>query len=315
MMSDLQLSIVIVNFNTRDLLAQCLLSILGSRESAVSNFQSPISNLQVLVVDNASQDDSAAMLRERFPQVQVIQNLDNVGFARANNQGIRASTGHYILLLNPDTEIQPDALNRLVAFLDAHPEAGAVGLQLLNPDGTLQPSGRRFPTLASAIGELLPLPKGLRARVRGDLERRDYRLVCEVDEVSGAAMCLRRTALDEIGLLDEAFFFLGEDIDLCWRLRKAGWKTFYLPDARVIHHWGSSRNTVAPFRISLLSQRAHYLLFRKHRSRIDAGALRVFVTALTILKMAKWSVLSIARGQLRQIVHAHIAELAWLWRN
>lgn len=144
----MDLSVVIVSYNTRDLLAACLASLAGSEPE-----------IEIIVVDNASEDGSAAMVRERFPQVRLIQNLHNSGYACASNQGIRASSGRHVLLLNSDTEIRPGALARVLTFADSGPDIGTVGLQLLNPDGTLQPSGRRFPTFASALGELLPLPE------------------------------------------------------------------------------------------------------------------------------------------------------------
>lgn len=306
-MKSADLWVVIVSYNTRELLAACLESLVGLP-----------SGIEVIVIDNASADGSAALVRERFPQVQLIENSQNVGYARANNQGILLSVGHYILLLNPDTEVQLGTLGRLVAFLDAHPEVGAVGLQLLNPNGTLQPSGRRFPTLASALGELLPLPGDWRRRLRGPLEGRDYSQICEVDEVSGAALCLRRDALNQVGLLDEDFFLLGEDIDLCWRLKAAGWKVVYLPDAQVVHHWGGSRSKASADRISLLSQRSYYLLFRKHRPRVEALALKVAVAILTLLKLAKRLAASVVHAdwlRARRVVVLHVAELEWLWRH
>lgn len=131
-------------------------------------------------------------------------------------------------------------------------------------------------------------------------------------------MCLRRAALDQVGLFDEEFFFLGEDIDLCWRLKQAGWKVVYFPAARVVHHWGSSRNKTNPYRVSLLSQRGYYLLFRKHRSRVEARVLKVVVSMLALLKLAKWLGLSARHSdwqQARQVLALHTAELAWLWRN
>ncbi len=301
------LSVIIVSYNTCELLAECLDSLGEWLERG-----------QVIVVDNASTDDSAAMVRARFPQVRLVANTTNTGYASANNQGIRLSTGQYLLLLNPDTQVNAAGFHRLVAFMNDHPAAGAVGLKLLNADGSLQPSGRCFPTLASTVAELLPVPATWRRRARGELEQRDYDQVCEVDEVSGAALCVRRRALDEVGALDESFFFLGEDIDLCWRLKTAGWKVFYLPTASVVHYGGGSRNQVHSFGISLLAQRGYYLLFRKHRPGIQAAALKGVLFFLTGLKLLKWlvlSVLSTDRKQVGLVLRAHSSELRWLWRN
>jgi hypothetical protein len=290
-----KLSVVIVSYNTRDLLAACLAS-----------FQAD----EIVVVDNASSDASAIMIREKFPGVRVIQNFENAGFARANNQAIRASCGEYILLLNSDTVVQPTALNRLLEFMDVHSQAGIVGLQLLNPDGTLQPSGRYFPTLISAMTELLPIP----ARWRGGADR-DYSQIAQVDEVSGAAMCVRRVVFDQIGLLDEEFFFLGEDIDLCWRCKKAGWQVIYLPDARVVHYGGSSRRQADAWRVSLLAQRGYYRLFKKHRTGIETGSLKLALVVLTLFKFIKWSASPDLRQRARDIWRAVRAEMIWLMKN
>lgn len=292
----IKLSVVIVSYNTRDLLAACLAS-----------FQAD----QVIVVDNASNDASVDMMREKFPYVHVIQNADNAGFARANNQAIRISRGEYLLLLNSDTVVQPNALNRLIEFMDTHSQAGIVGLQLLNADGTLQPSGRNFPTLVSALAELVPMPERWRVRFRGGTHR-NYAQITQVDEVSGAAMCVRRAVFDQIGLLDENFFFLGEDIDFCWRCKKAGWQVIYLPDARVVHYWGGSRVKRDAWRMSLLAQRGYYRLFKKHRTRFETTILKIILLGLTLLK---WSVSLRLSGRGRDVWRAARTEIVWLLKN
>jgi GT2 family glycosyltransferase len=301
-------SVVIVNWNTRNLLRDCLIALAANARVVT----------ETIVVDNGSTDSSVEMLAAEFPGVCVIANASNVGFAPANNQGLACARGRYVLLLNSDTRVAPDALVKLVDFMDAHPQAGACGPQLRNADGTLQPSGRRFPTLTSTLGELLPVPERWRCKWRRDLEKRDYDQVCPVDELSGAALCIRRAALEQIGSLDEDFFFLGEDIDLCWRLKSAGWQVLYVPSARVTHYWGSSRNRANSYRISLLSQRSYYLLFRKHRTKIQARALKVILALLTGIKLSKWLAKSLIRldvQQARQVIRQHLAEWAWLARN
>lgn len=301
-------SIVIVNWNTRDLLRDCLIALAANAK--VTN--------ETIIVDNGSFDGSVEMLAAEFPGVSVIVNTLNVGFATANNQGLARAGGRYALLLNSDTRVAPDALINLVNFMDTHPQAGACGPQLQNADGTLQPSGRRFPTLTSTLGELLPAPERWRRKWRGDLEARDYNQICPVDELSGAALCARRTALEQVGFLDEDFFFLGEDIDLCWRLKSAGWQVFYVPTARVMHYWGSSRNRASSYHISLLSQRSYYLLFRKHRSKIQARTLKVVLVPLTGMKLCKWlakSLIHLDTRQARHVIKQHLAEWAWLVRD
>lgn len=303
------LSVVIVNWNTCAFLQDCLASLVEASRSI---------SMEVIVVDNASSDGSLEMMLAEFPQVRLIRNERNAGYALANNQGLSVANGRYCLLLNADTLVTPYALRQMVTFMDAYPQAGACGPQLRYPDGKLQPSGRNFPTLKSTLGELLPVPDSWRNKWRGPLSNRDYQQVVRVDEVSGAALCLSRKALSETGFLDESFFFLGEDIDLCWRLQKAGWKTYYLPNAHVVHHWGGSHKNSTAMHISLLAQRGYYLLFQKHKTRREALLLKWILFLLTGIKLAKWLVLSVFRpGQpsARHVLQRMTAEYRWLWRH
>lgn len=246
----MKLSVVIVSFNSATTLRACLGSLRGQR-----------TDMEVIVVDNASTDDSLAAARE-FAEAVVLAQRDNVGYAAANNAGIRAATGEFVLLLNPDCEVRPGALQALLDFADSHPDAGAIGAKLLNPDGTLQPSGRAFPTLGRWWLETTGLYR-LRTDNANLDPQRDYDQSGEVDEVSGACMLLRRAALAQVDLLDERFFLLWEDIDLCKRLRAAGWKVWYCAEAQVVHHFGVSRKPVSELvrRVSMQSAERY---FRKH---------------------------------------------------
>jgi len=229
------LSIIIVNWNTSALLEACLRSIYDHASSL---------SLEVLVVDNGSSDGSAALVRARFPKVWLIANAENVGFARANNQGIQASRGRYVMLLNSDTEVQTGALDTLVRFLENHPAVAAAGPYLLNSDGSLQPSchpvltpEREFWRLAF-LDELLPLatyPMG----------RWDAHTPRPVEVIKGACLVIRRAALEQIGLLDERYFIYSEEMDLCLRLARAGWQLYWVPEARVVHHGAASTKQVA----------------------------------------------------------------------
>lgn len=237
------LSVVVVNYNTGPLLEQCLRS--------VRRFAGDL-ELDIVVVDNASSDESVDAVA-RFPEVRLIRNHQNFGFAHAANQGIEASTRYYLVLLNPDTVVVSPVFRALVDFADACPDAGIVGPRLLNPDGSLQPSAYRFPTLVQAVGTILGLRRVLpvrflRARMGRWLGRYFGQLdphiqPREVDYVTGACMLIRREVIQQIGGFDSRFFLYFEDKDLCWRARHAGWNVYFTPVAEAVHYIGrSSRN-------------------------------------------------------------------------
>ncbi len=282
------LSIVIVSWNVRDLLRQCLRSI------------SPFSS-ETIVVDNGSTDGSVEMVRAEFPGVRVIANTDNRGFPAANNQGIAVAQGRYVLLLNPDTELVGDALATMVAFADAHLDVGLVGPQLLNPSlhppqwggkrGGVQSSRRRFPTLATAFFEStwLHAPRRLLRRYYV-LDRPDDALQ-DVDWVVGAALMARREAIEQVGLMDEGYFMYSEELDWCRRFREAGWRVVYLPAAQIIHHEGKSSEQVVPARhIHFQTSKVRY--FRKYHGPLVAETLRLFLLGNYVwqlgLEGAKW---------------------------
>ncbi len=231
----MDLSVVIVSWNVRELLLRCLASVHAGLSEGLTG--------EVFVVDNASSDGSAAAVAEAFPAVQVLANADNVGFVRANNQAIVRCRGRHVLLLNPDTEMREGALGRLVAALEADRQLGAVGPRLLYADGTVQPSRRRFPTLATALVESTVLQ---RLFARSAIVRRFYVAdraddeEQDVDWLVGACLLVRRAAIERVGLLDERFFMYSEELDLCRRLRAAGWRVRYLPAAEVVHYEAKS---------------------------------------------------------------------------
>jgi GT2 family glycosyltransferase len=266
------LSVIIVNWNTRELLADCLCSI--------EDFQSSIFNLQseVIVVDNASSDSSAAMVREQFPWVRLRENVGNVGFARANNQGISQATGRYVLLLNPDTVVMPGALAALVGFLEAHPQVGVVGPTLLDRDRRIQLSWAKFPTLWSE------LTTGHRRDRKPFLSGDAY----EVDWLAGACLLVRRGAIDAAGLLDERFFLYSEETDWCLRIQRAGWRIAYYPSAKVVHLEGSSTALDRP-RTSFLLCQSKVLYFDKHYGRTQAQLLRFgYITLAPMKALRAW---------------------------
>jgi N-acetylglucosaminyl-diphospho-decaprenol L-rhamnosyltransferase len=248
------------------------------------------------VVDSASSDGSVVMVEEGFPQVRLIANSENVGFTVGNNQGIAVSRGRYVLLLNPDTEVVDDALATMVEYMDNHPQVGVLGPQLLNPDGSIQSSRRRFPTLATAFLESTVLqqwfPNNRVVRHYSMTDRSDDE-VQEVDWVTGACLLARREAIEEVGLLDEGFFMYSEELDWCRRIKGQGWKVVYLPTARVIHYGAQSSEQVKSFQ-HVQFQRSKIRYFRKHHGSGQAEVLRLFILATylyqLIVEALKWLV-------------------------
>jgi N-acetylglucosaminyl-diphospho-decaprenol L-rhamnosyltransferase len=270
------LCIVIVSYNVRDRLRDCLRNLSGQR---------------VFVVDNASGDGSAAMARTEFPAVELIANTDNRGFAAACNQGIAASAEEFILILNPDTLATPSALQTLLDVMQADPRAGACGPRILNPDGSLQPSCRRFPTLPRllldefGLGKLFPHSK-LFGGYRMTWWAHDQ--LREVDQLMGAALLLRRAALEQVGPFDERFFMYFEEVDLCLRLHDAGWKVLFVPDAQVVHLGGQSARQVLT-EATLYRYRSLGAFYRKHYPTWHLAALKAAIGAAVTMRLVLYS--------------------------
>ena len=252
------LSIVIVNYNTEKLLRSCLKSVYAGANGTP---------LDIWVVDNSSRDSSVAMLKSLFPMVKVIQNPSNVGFSRANNVVISQSRSDYVLLLNPDTLIIGDAIERVVKFMKEHPEVGIAGCKVLNRDGTLQLACRRsIPTPEVAFYRLTGLSKLFpRSRVMAkyNMTYESPDQTHEVDAVSGAFLMIRRKVVEEIGPLDERFFMYGEELDWCLRTKRAGWSVMYYPEAQIVHYKGESTKYNSR-KAAIEFYRAMYLFHRKH---------------------------------------------------
>lgn len=252
-----KLSVIVVSWNVVKLLRRCL--------QTLSEELSTI-NAEVFVVDNASADGSAQMVAKEFPQFHLIANDSNLGFAVANNQALKMSGGEYVLLLNPDTEVQPGALSKLIGFLDQNPKAGIVAPQLLNSDGSIQRSCREFPTFAGMLYELLGLSKMFPSHPlfgRYKMLEFDHDYIRAVDQPEGACLMMRQSVIDEVGTLDEGFFMLFEEVDWCYRIKKAGWEIWFTPEAKVIHHYGQSIKQVKA-RMILSSHRGLFRYWKKH---------------------------------------------------
>ncbi len=250
-------SVVIVNYHTDELLADCLASLTKTSHGL---------EIEAIVVDNSG-TLSTGGFGERFPGVRVVANRENVGFARAANQGIEVARGRHVLCLNPDTVLHEGAITTLVGYLDANPRVGAAGARLLESDGRLQYSCRRFPGyLTIFFGRYAVLTR----LAPGNAASRDYlyldwdhRSVREVDWVSGACLMVRSEVIATVGGFDEAFFLFVEDMDWCRRIRDAGWTVAYVPDAVVTHHIGASRGPV-PARVVRARHRGMWRYVRKH---------------------------------------------------
>ncbi|HID63517.1 MAG TPA: glycosyltransferase family 2 protein [Anaerolineae bacterium] len=312
MRSDLMavdLTVSIVNTNNRDLLRECLRTLFENTRHI---------SMEVYVVDNACTDGSAEMVEREFPQVHLIRNASRLRFCTNHNQVLRRGTGRYLLILNEDTEITPGAFDDLVAFMDAHPDAGAAGVTVLNPDGTLQYSYARFPSLQSCLALTLsinrflndghypfvPLPEDDRPR--------------EVDWTNGACLLVRREAMDRAGLLDEEFLIYAEEIDWCYRIRRAGWKVYYLPGVSIYHYQGKATSQTRPrrrFRIN----RSALLFFRKHYSWLRTLGLRLILLLTGIGRLLIWGPLYLvgwrkARARL-EVIYNWRTILISLWRD
>ena len=254
----MELSIIVVHYKTPDHLLKGLASLAADSTGLTT---------EVLIVDNDSRDGTPELLAQRHPEARLIVNDENLGYARAVNQGIRASSGEFVLVMNPDCEVRPGALRVLADHLRNNPDTAVVGPKILNPDGSLEYSARAFPdhltflfNRYSLLTRLFPNNPFSRRYLLTDWDHKSARVV---DWVSGACMLVRRDAVARVGGMDEAFFMFNEDVDWCRRMKDAGYAVWYVPDATVVHHIGASRTRVAP-RVIVERHRGMIHYFRKH---------------------------------------------------
>jgi GT2 family glycosyltransferase len=298
----MDLSIVIVNWNTRDMLRNCLDSIPVSCEIQT----------EIIVVDNASEDGSSQMVTEEFPEVRLIQNSANLGFATATNQGLRIAMGRHLLLLNSDTLVLGDVLVESVRFMDAHPDVGMMGCKVLNEDGTTQMTCSLFPSFLNLLLQTLGLnrlerPRWLQRYQMLDWARDDER---EVEVISGCFLVARRTAVEQVGLLDESFFLYGEETDWCRRCADAGWRLVFAPVGKIVH-FGSGSSRQLNFKRDLMLSEGTVRLHRKHGGRPAALSVWLLLLLFNTSRSAYWSLRAIAQpgssapsraGHFRQVV-------------
>ncbi len=310
----MKLSIVIVNYNVEHFLEQCLFSV----RKAIANIEA-----EVFVVDNNSVDGSLKMLADKFPEVKVIANKDNVGFSRANNQAIRISTGEYVLLLNPDTVVEDDTFTKTIEFMDSHPDAGGLGVKMVDGKGRFLPESKRgLPTPATAfykmfgLTKLFPHSKRFARYYLGHLDNDE---INEVEILAGAFMLMRRETLDKCGLLDETFFMYGEDIDLSYRITLAGYKNYYYPKTRIIHYKGESTKKTSVNYV-LVFYKAMEIFVRKHFADKGAKTFSFFIN-LAIYFKAFLALLSQFFSKAVQplldtiLGYAGLAAIGYFWGN
>jgi hypothetical protein len=285
------LSISIVNHNNRELLDVCLTSVHESTRGL---------DFEAIVIDNASEDGSAEMVREKHPNVLLIVNERRLGFAANQNQGLRRAAGEFVALLNNDTVVRPGAFDKLVSFMRENPRAGLAGPRLLNPDGSLQESCYRTPTLgvlfhdAFFISSLFP-----RSAAVGGFKSWGHDEAREAPSLSGACIFARAAAVAEVGLLDERFFMYFEDHDWCLRFRRAGWKVYFVPDAEVVHFGGGSEGMLGHDRFAEFYKGMN-LFYGKHYGRASLPAVAFLNVIGSALRIAAWAALAPFSARFRE---------------
>ena len=320
----MRLSVVIVSYNVKYFLDQCLESVFGSDltlDGVCRGEGSDTLELEVFVVDNASVDGSVEMVREKFGQVHLIDNKENVGFAAANNQALRLCTGDYVLMLNPDTIVERDTFRNCVAFYASHADCGGLTVKMINGEGKyLKESKRGFPTPAAAFYKmsglihLFPHSRRIAAYYMGHLDDDETN---PIDILPGAYLMISREALEKVGLLDEAYFMYGEDIDFSWRIKLAGFENYYLPSSRIIHYKGestkhASMNYVYTFYNAMSIFVKHY--FTGSNAKLFNLLLHIAIWIRATLSWIKRIVQAVALPVADfAVAFAGFVGLKWLW--
>ena len=279
---NIELSIIIVSYNVCDYLQKCIKSIFDAKINHA---------FEIIVIDNNSTDESSSKIRGEFSSIIWIQNIKNIGFAAANNQGINQSKGQFILLLNPDTEVKPGAIEALLQVMVDDPSIGACGSKLVNQDGSLQLSCYPFPTLGNELIRLHHLEK-LFPQTQYPMDEWNKNLFYPVDNIQGASLLLRKASLDEVGLLDESFFIYTEEVDLNYRLKKAGWKNLYVPTSEVVHFGGQStkQNKTEMF---LELYKAKIQFFRKHYGAMKTNFYKFMLFETSLMRIFVGKILNV----------------------
>ena len=307
-MNTIDVSIIIVSWNTRDILQKCLASIYE---------QDGDIELEIIVIDNASTDDSAEMVRKNFPQVCLIENSENRGFAAANNQGIKIAKGRYVLLLNPDTIVLDNAIDKTISFADTNPSVGIVGCQVLENSQTVQMTCFRFPDIVNLFFSTFWINKIFKYNRIFGREwmlwwRRDSQR--EVDVITGSFMLARCKAIDEVGLMDEDYFLYYEETDWCYRFKKAGWKILFWPGAKIIHwHGGSNSSKQDALKMFVQFQKSLLIFFRKNYGWLHFIAARLLLIISFGLRCFSWRLMVFFRGAIGNNINKEKEKLIKNW--
>ena len=305
--STLQLSVIIVSWNTKRLLTQCLESLACCQDLS----------LEIIVVDNASCDGTADIVREQFPQVILVENSANLGFARANNIGISRSSGNYLCLINSDVVIPKGCIEAMISYLDKHSDIGMLGPKMLLSDGTIGQSCMRFPTVWNWFCSALALDTIFRnSKVFGSFMMNDFKYdrTQDVDLLTGWFWMLRREALNEVGGLDERFFMYGEDFDWPKRFHNAGWRVVFYHEAAAIHYCGAS-SSLAPARFYVEMNKANLQYFKKHHGRLAVAGFWLAMWLRQTLRLAGYSLVYMMHHSRRAEVRLKLkrSAICFLW--
>lgn len=302
----IDLSIIIVNYNSRNYLRQCLNSIF---ESSVK------SKIEVFVSDNSSQDGSTDMVKKEFPDVILIENKNNIGYSAAANKAIRESSGRYILILNNDIEVLDGSLDLMMDIMNKYPDIGILGCKLLNSDKTLQQSFGYFSLgfLSEAIQKYFYNRYKKGNRLVGRYLNWIHRKFREVDWISGACLMVRRRAMEDVGLMDENYFMFFEEIDLCNRVRKKGWKIFYTPDVRMIHHGGKSSGSEFE-RIMIEYRKSQLYFYKKHYGITYMKILKLYLILKISFLYIKDALRGLIKGENTSDLSRMLLSIIWRYR-
>jgi GT2 family glycosyltransferase len=302
----MDLSVIIVNYNVKYFLEQCLHAV----ERACEGIET-----EVIVVDNNSVDGSVGEIRRKFPRVRMIENKENLGFSKANNQAIRESTGRYVLLLNPDTVVEEDTFRKCISFMESHPDAGALGVKMIDGKGEFLPESKRAlptPTVSFykmfGLSTLFPRSRRFGKYHLGHLNMDETH---QVDVLAGAFMFIRRSVLDEVGLLDESFFMYGEDIDLSYRITKAGYGIYYYPETTIIHYKGESTKKGSLNYVRLFYQ-AMIIFAGKHFTSRKARTFQLLIRLAIYFRAALSLIRRFVKGVYRPLLDAVLILVGYL---